>query len=253
MTGKVCHFPLIPTPRLHQQVATLQEWRAARIAFLDKEKALVKAHEELVAERQMLPMVLVTKEYIFTGPDGPLSLKNLFSGHSQLIIYHYMFDPAWEDGCDGCAFTLANAPDPRHLAEKDTALVIVSRASINKITRWKAKNFWTFPWVSSLGSDFNYDYHVTLDESVAPIEYGYRTKAELEAAGMKGIKGEQPGLNVFKLDGDHVYHTYGTYNAIDAISGINGYLELTPSGRNEGKIPVAFKLPWELAEGATKQ
>ncbi|KAJ3497798.1 hypothetical protein NLG97_g1620 [Lecanicillium saksenae] len=235
------------------KIATLDEWRAARVAFLAKEKALVKAREELVAELQTLPMVPVTKEYTFTGPDGPLSFQDLFGGHSQLIIYHYMFDPSWENGCDGCAFTLANAPDPRHLAEKDTALVIVSRAPIDKITRWKAKNFWSFPWVSSFGSDFNYDYHVTLDEKVAPIEYGYRNKEELEAAGVKGIEGEQPGLNVFKLQDGQVYHTYGNYHTIDSISGINGYLELTPSGRNEGKIPVAFKLPWELAEEAAKQ
>ncbi|TQV91941.1 hypothetical protein V2A60_005964 [Cordyceps javanica] len=235
------------------QVATLQEWRAAHIAFIAKEKALVKAREELVAERQLLPILPVTKQYTFTGPDGPLSLRDLFGTHSQLIIYHYMFDPAWEDGCDGCAFTLANAPDPRHLAEKDTGLVIVSRAPIDKITRWKAKNFWTIPWVSSYDTDFNYDYHVTLDENVAPIEYGYRSKAELDAAGVKGIAGEQPGLNVFKLQGDDIYHTYSNYHSIDSIAGINGYLELTPSGRNEGKIPVAFKLPWELAEEAATQ
>lgn len=198
-------------------------------------------------------MLPVTKEYSFTGPDGQLSLKDLFGGHSQLIIYHYMFDPAWEDGCDGCAFTIANAPDARHLAEKDTSLVIVSRAPIDKIARWKAKNFWTIPWVSSHGSDFNYDYHATLDEAVAPIEYGYRTKAELEEAGVKNLKGEQPVMSVFRLQDGQVYHTYGNYHSIDRISGINGYLEMTPSGRNEGSIPVAFKLPWQLAEEAAKQ
>ncbi|OAA57332.1 late sexual development protein [Cordyceps fumosorosea ARSEF 2679] len=231
-------------------IATPEEWRAARLALLAKEKALVKAHEELVAERQRLPMLPVTKDYAFTGPDGPLSLKDLFGGHSQLVIYHYMFDPAWEDGCDGCAFTLANAPDHRHLAEKDTALVIVSRAPMDKIARWKARNFWAVPWVSSYGGDFNYDYHVTLDEKVVPIEYGYRSKAELDTAGVKNIEGEQPGISVFKLEGDQVYHTYSNFHAIDGIAGINGYLELTPSGRNEGETPCAFKLPWELAEEA---
>lgn len=195
-------------------------------------------------------MLPVSKEYKFTGPDGELTLKDLFGGHSQLIIYHYMFEPTWENGCDGCAFTLANAPDPRHLAEKDTALVIVSRADIDKINRWKAKNSWTFPWVSSLGSDFNYDYHATLDESVAPIFFGYRTKAELVAAGVKHLKGEQPAFTVFKLQDGEVYHTYANYSTIDSIAGINGYLEMTKSGREDGEIPVAYKLPWELAEEA---
>ena len=134
-----------------------------------------------------------------------------------------------------------NFPDLRHLAQKDTAMVAVSRASIDKITPFKEKNFWTFPWVSSEGSDFNYDFHVTLDASVAPLEYNYERKE-------KG-SGEQPGLSVFKLQDGQVYHAYSSYDRLDNLTATNTFLDLTPAGRQEASDgPAAFKLPSEYAE-----
>lgn len=135
----------------------------------------------------------------------------------------------------------ANFPDLRHLAQKDTALVVVSRAPIEKITAWKEKNFWDFPWVSSLGTDFNYDFHVTLDENVVPMEYNFEPK--------QGMSGEQPGLSVFKLADDQVYHTYSSYSRLDNLAGIYVFLDLTPAGRQEGVDgPAEFKTPAQYAQ-----
>lgn len=231
-------------------IGTAQEWREARIALLEKENAIVAANKAMLAERRELPAVLVEKDYQFDGPDGPLSLKDLFGSATQLIVYHYMFEPEWEEGCTGCAFMAANFPDLRHLAQRETSLAVISRAPIDKITAWKNKNFWKFQWVSSLGSDFNYDYHVTLDEDVAPVEYNFKTKAELEASGQKGPwKGEMPGLSVFKLENGQVYHTYSNYANIDKIAATDAWLDLTPRGRDQGPLgPAEFKTPWEYAQ-----
>lgn len=232
------------------KIGTAQEWREARVALLEKEKALVAANKAMLAERRQLPVVPVTKDYQFEGPNGPLSLKDLFGSASQLIVYHYMFEPDWEDGCTGCAFIAANFPDLRHLAERETNLAVISRAPIDKITTWKNKNLWKFQWVSSLGSDFNYDYHATLDEQVAPVEYNFKTKAEMEASGRKGPwKGEMPGLSVFKLEDGQVYHTYSNYANIDELTATNAWLDLTPHGRDEGpRGDAVFKTPGEYAQ-----
>ncbi|KAL5325641.1 hypothetical protein ACEPPN_006769 [Leptodophora sp. 'Broadleaf-Isolate-01'] len=223
------------------KIGTPSEWRTARLALLSKETKLNELSASIAAERHALPMVPITKDYTFESPDGPTTLKDLFGAKSQLIIYHYMFEPTAEEGCQGCAFMAANFPDLRHLAQKDTALVVVSRAPIEKITAWKEKNFWDFPWVSSLGTDFNYDFHVTLDENVVPMEYNFEPK--------QGMSGEQPGLSVFKLADDQVYHTYSSYSRLDNLAGIYVFLDLTPAGRQEGVDgPAEFKTPAQYAQ-----
>jgi predicted dithiol-disulfide oxidoreductase (DUF899 family) len=205
-----------------------------------------RAAEAIMAERQALPMVPVTKAYTFQTPDGPATLKDLFGTKSQLIMYHYMFEPTAEDGCSGCAYMTANFPNLRHLADKDTAVIAVSRAPIEKIMPFKEKNSWGFPWVSSHGSDFNYDYHVTIDEKIAPAEPNFQPKDKLDA---NTGSGEQPGISVFKLDHEQVYHTYSAYDNLDALTGTYLWLGLTPAGRQEGPAwPSEFQTPAEYKE-----
>jgi predicted dithiol-disulfide oxidoreductase (DUF899 family) len=236
------------------KIGTPEEWRAARLALLAKEKEHTYTADAIKAERRALPMVLVTKSYTFQSTDGPVTLKDLFGAKSQLIVYHFMFEPTAEEGCQGCAFMAANFPDLRHLADKDTALVAVSRAPIEKITPYKEKNSWKFPWVSSNASDFNYDFHVTLDEKVAPVEYNFQRKEELDAAGLKyNTSGEQPGLSVFKLEDGQVYHTYSTYARLEGLSSTYIFLDLTPAGRQDGPNgPAEFKTPAEYDEESKK-
>src|SRR3712207_1201486 len=167
------------------QVVSRDEWLVARKELLAKEKEFTRHRDALNAERRRLPMVRIEKQYVFEGPDGKASLLDLFDGRRQLIVGHFMFDPSWDEGCPSCSAGADEVSDGllTHLYTRDTTFVYVSRAPLAKIERYKASKGWTFPWYSSYGSDFNYDFHVTLDESVAPIEYNYRTKAEHEQMG----------------------------------------------------------------------
>jgi predicted dithiol-disulfide oxidoreductase (DUF899 family) len=205
------------------------------------EKELTRQRDELNAERRRLPMVEVEKEYVFEGPKGKASLLDLFEGRLQLIVGHFMFDPRWEDGCPSCS---AGADEVAkglltHLHARDTTLAYVSRAPLEKLERYKAKKGWTFPWYSSYGSDFNYDFHVTLDESVAPVEYNYRSKAEHQAAGtgyyVEGDEPiEMPGTSYFLREGDRIFHTYSTYaRGAEMTGGSYYFLDLTALGRQE--------------------
>ena len=223
------------------QIVSRDEWLAARKDFLAKEKAFTRQRDALNAERRMLPMVKVDKDYVFDGPEGKVTLSDLFDGRRQLIVSHFMFDPSWEDGCSSCS---AGADEMstgllEHLHTRDTTLVYVSRAPLEKIERYKARKGWTFPWYSSYGSDFNYDFHVTLDEFVAPIEYNYRTPAEHQQAGTSYyVEGEQPieapGLSFFLRDGDSIFHTYSTYaRGTEMLGGSYYFLDLTALGRQE--------------------
>src|SRR5262245_18568532 len=168
------------------EIVSRDEWLAARRALLDSEKDLTRARDALNAERRRLPMVEVEKEYIFEGPGGRATLHDLFAGRSQLIVIHFMFGPAWDEGCQSCS-ALADELSPglfAHLHARDTSLVEVARAPLARIEEYRKKRGWTFPWwYSSFGSDFNYDFHVTLDPAVAPVEYNYRTPAEHLQAG----------------------------------------------------------------------
>jgi predicted dithiol-disulfide oxidoreductase (DUF899 family) len=230
------------------RIASRDEWLAARKELLAKEKRLTRRRDALNVERRNLPMVKIEKDYVFEGPAGRVSLLNLFEGRLQLIIGHFMFDPRWEDGCPSCSAGADEVADGllEHLHKRDTSFAYVSRAPITKIERYKAKKGWIFPWYSSYGSDFNYDFGVTLDESVAPLEYNYRSKAEHERAGtayyFEGEQPlEQPGTSFFLRDGDTVFHTYSTYGrGAEMMGGSYYWLDLTALGRQED---------WEEPEG----
>ena len=216
------------------QVVTREEWLVARKALLAREKATTRAGDELSAERRRLPMVEIDKEYVFEGPRGRVGLLGLFEGRRQLIVYHFMFDPEWDEGCNSCSVVADNVGHLAHLHARDTSFALVSRAPLSKIEPFKARMGWTVPWYSSFGSDFNYDFHVTEDESVRPIEYNYRNKAELIEAQPYMLSGETPGLSVFLRGGDRIFHTYSTYaRGLEAVIGTYSYLDLTPLGRGE--------------------
>jgi len=223
------------------EIVSREDWLAARKDLLAREKELTRARDALNAERRQLPMVKVEKDYVFEGPEGKVGLRDLFDGRHQLIVRHFMFDPSWEDGCPSCSAAADELAEGllEHLRRRDTTCVTVSRAPLAKLEDYKRRKGWTFPWYSSYGSDFNFDFGVTLDESVAPVVYNYRTKAEHEAAGtgyyMEGEQPlEQPGLSVFLRVGDDVFHTYSNYaRGGETVGGSYYYLDLTPLGRQE--------------------
>ena len=224
------------------EVVSREEWVTARKALLVQEKALTQALDGVNADRRRLPMVRLEKDYVLEGPEGEVPLAALFDGRSQLIVRHFMFDPAWDDGCPSCTSAMDEmAPGHfEHLAARDTSFAAVSRAPIAKIEAYRAKRGWDFAWYSSYGSDFNHDFHVTLDESVAPLEYNYRTPEEHAAAGTSWyVEGKQPmerpGLSCFLRVGDDVFHTYSTYARGDdsLVGSVYGLLDLTALGRQE--------------------
>jgi predicted dithiol-disulfide oxidoreductase (DUF899 family) len=222
-------------------VVSRDEWLVARKALLAKEKAFTRERDALSAERRRLPMVEIDKEYVFDGPAGKLGLVDLFDGRTQLVIVHFMFDPSWDDGCPSCTAGADEVAEGliEHLHARDTTLAYVSRAPLAKIEAYKARRVWTFPWYSSYGSDFNYDFHVTLDESVAPVEYNYRTKLEHEQLGASlyvedGQSVEDPGRSCFVRAGDRVFHTYSVYaRGLETIGGSYYMLDETALGRQE--------------------
>jgi predicted dithiol-disulfide oxidoreductase (DUF899 family) len=190
------------------------EWQAARGKLLIKEKAETRARDALAAERRRLPMVKVEKNYVFDGPNGKARLVDLFGGRRQLILYHFMFAPGvsgWPDaGCDGCSFFVDQIPHLAHLHARNTSLVLVSRAPLAKINRYKRRMGWTVPWFSSAGSDFNVDFGLTTDE------------------------GETFGLSVFLRDGKTVYRTYFTDGrGVETLGTVWTFLDVTPLGRQE--------------------
>jgi predicted dithiol-disulfide oxidoreductase (DUF899 family) len=216
------------------EIVSREEWLAARRALLAREKELTKARDALNADRRRLPMVEIVKPYVFEGPDGPVTLLDLFEGRRQLIVDHFMFDPAWDEGCPSCSGRVDQYGNLEHLHARETTMAVVSRAPFPKIRAFRARKGWTFPWYSSYGSDFNYDFHVTLDERVAPVEYNYRSKAEWEAAGVHGLEGELHGTSVFLRDGQRVFHTYSTYaRGTEQVGGTHYYLDMTALGRQE--------------------
>ncbi len=217
------------------EIVSQAEWLAARKALLAKEKELTHLRDALNAERRRLPMVRIDKDYLFDGATGKMSLGDLFDGRRQLIVYHFMLDPSWEEGCPSCSLIVDNIGHLSHLHARDTSLVLVSRAPLAKIEPFRKRMGWTVPWYSSFGSEFNTDFRVTADETVAPVEYNYRDKATLERLGQTyHVKGELPGASVFLRDGELIYHTYSTYaRGLDLLIGTYNYLDLTPLGRQE--------------------
>ena len=218
------------------RVVSQAEWLAARKELLTKEKEFNRQRDALSAERRKLPFVKVEKEYVFEGPNGPKKLSELFGYHWQLIIYHFMFDPEWEEGCKSCSHFMDNiAGSVVHLAARDTSFAVISRAPLPKIESFKKRMGWTFSWPSSFDTDFNYDFHVTLDAAAGSIEYNYANAADLvKARKLWSEKGELPGLSIFVREGDNVFHAYSTYQrGLDLSLNTYNLLDLTPLGRQE--------------------
>ena len=220
-------------------VVSREEWLAARRALLTEEKALTRARDRLSADRRRLPMVPVEHDYTFEGPNGEASLTDLFDGRRQLIVQHFMFDPDWDEGCPSCTAGCDEISDGLldHLHARDTSLVVVARAPLAKLEAYRKRRGWTFPWFSSFGSPFNYDFHVTLDASVAPVQFNFRDGDELEAVGMGWMaegSSEQPGFSTFLRQGDEVFHTYSTFaRGTEALGGSYYFLDMTALGRQE--------------------
>lgn len=223
----------------HPTVVSRDEWLAARKQHLLKEKELTRLRDQLSAQRRRLPWVKVAKAYAFDGRNGRQSLADLFEGRSQLIVYHFMFGPGWEEGCPSCSF-LADHIDGSvaHLAQGDVTLMAISRAPWPEIEAFKKRMGWRFKWVSSYGSDFNFDYHVsfTKDEMAkGKVYYNYA---------MREFGSEEaPGTSVFYKDGTGaIFHTYSSYaRGLDMLVGAYNYLDLVPKGRDEAG------LPWTMA------
>lgn len=219
---------------MEHSVVSREEWLEARRALLTKEKEMTRMRDRVNAARLALPWVRVDKDYVFATPAGAKTLSELFDGRSQLVIYHFMFGPDWEAGCPGCSF-LADHLDGAivHLNNHDVSFICVSRAPLDKIETYKRRMNWHFPWVSSFGSDFNFDYHVsfTREELAAgPVTYNYRETPAEEA------HDELPGLSSFYRDADGtVFHTYSNYaRGGEEMLGTMMILDCAPLGRNEG-------------------
>jgi predicted dithiol-disulfide oxidoreductase (DUF899 family) len=219
----------------HPSIVSRDQWLSERKKLLAQEKELTRQYDRVNAERRRLPMVKIEKNYLFESPGGEQSLKDLFEGRRQLVVYHFMFDPSWEKGCPGCTAYLNSIGDLSMLNQCETTFVMVSRAPFTKLEAYKERQGWRFPWVSSLGSDFNYDFHVTNNEKIAPVEYNYRNKAELEANKVpNAISGEEHGLSVFFRIGDDVFHTYSAYaRGTEALTDSRALLDMTPYGRQQ--------------------
>ncbi|MBC7878607.1 MAG: DUF899 domain-containing protein [Anaerolineales bacterium] len=192
------------------QIVTRDEWLVARETLLVHEKELTKHHDQVSAERRRLPMVKVEKTYTFNGFEGKRSLYDLFDGHRQLIVYHFMFDPSWEDGCMGCTGFVNDLGDLSELQVRNTQFVLISRAPLAKLQEYKARLGWERPWYSSFETDFNQDFQVTINN------------------------GERHGLSVFFRIDDDVFHTYSTYErGCESLSDVYRLLDTTPYGRQE--------------------
>ena len=233
------------------KIASRQEWLAARLDLLAKEKAASRQLAALAEQRRSLPAVQIDKDYVFEGPEGKVRLIDLFEGRSQLIVYHFMWLNDIDEGCPSCSFAVDNMPDPIHLNEgADTTLVLVSRAPYQRLSQFKARMGWHLPWYSSQGGDFNYDLHVSNDESITPIEYNYKDKATLEREGLayvaaNGADGQ--GISVFVRDDGGIYHTYSAYGVgADIMLSTYRFLDLTPLGRQR----YINEWPWHDMYGA---
>ena len=225
--------------RTHK-IVSKEEWIAARKRLLKKEKEATRLSDELGAERRKLPWVKVGKNYVFDTPGGKMTLADLFGDRSQLVVYHFMFGPDWQEGCPSCSFVCDHIDGTLpHLAARDVSVAVVSRAPLAKIEGFKRRMGWRFKWVSSHGSDFNGDYHVSFTEAElakGKVDYNY-TMQEFPSA-------EAPGLSVFHKDaaGD-IYHTYSTYGrGLELLMGTYMVLDVTPKGRDEDHF--GFPMEW---------
>ena len=213
------------------RVVSRDEWLAARKQLLAKKKQLTRQRDAVSDERRELPWLKVEKNYVFDGPDGKETLADLFQGKNQLIVYHFMFGPEWNEGCPRCSFNMDRTDGALvHLAQRDVRFVAISRAPLPKIEAFKKRMGWRFNWVSSYGNDFNYDYHVsfTKDEMAKGNVYYNFDLNEFPSE-------EAPGISVFYKQGTgDIFHTYSTYaRGNDPLIGTYNYLDLVPKGRDE--------------------
>jgi predicted dithiol-disulfide oxidoreductase (DUF899 family) len=232
------------------RIAARDEWTAARIHLLEQEKALTEQRDALNTARRQLPMVEIDTDYTFEGPNGPARLLDLFEGRKQLIVYHFMFDPSWEEGCPSCtAGTDELSPGFfEHLHTRDTSYAMVSRAPFAKLERYRSAKGWDIPWYSSFDNDFNLDFGVTIDEARGPSAYNYRSKAEYEARGEDFFASDQPfempGRSCFLQVDGRVFHTYSQYaRGLEMTGGSYYFLDLTALGRQED---------WEEPQGRSE-
>ncbi|MGH8016523.1 MAG: DUF899 domain-containing protein, partial [Candidatus Zixiibacteriota bacterium] len=192
------------------KIVSEKTWSKSNDRFLEKEKKLTRLHDKLNAERRKLSMVKIEKGYVFKGPNGKVKLLDLFESRRQLILYHFMFDPDWKEGCPGCSMFTDNVGHLAHIRARNTSFVLVSLAPLSKIISYQKRMGWDIPWYSSYGSDFNRDFGVTTN------------------------KGEHHGLSVFLRDGDNIYRTYYTTDrGVEALGSNWTFLDLTPFGRQE--------------------
>jgi len=220
-------------------VVSHEEWVEARKAFLAKEKEFTRLRDELTAERSKLPWERVDKRYEFEGPDGKESLADLFGGNGQLIVYHFMLGPGWDEGCKSCSFLADHfAPAVVHLNQRDVTMIAVSKAPLSEIEAFKKRMGWSFKWVSSFDNDFNEDYHVSFSQAEIDGEkayYNYRTGSFPST--------EAPGASVFYKDeaGD-VFHTYSVYSrGLDMFIAAYHYLDIVPKGRDEDGLDYTME------------
>jgi predicted dithiol-disulfide oxidoreductase (DUF899 family) len=232
-------------------VVSRAEWLAARNKHLANEKALTRQRDQLSAQRRALPWVKIDKPYTFNGPEGQQTLAELFAENSQLIVYHFMFAKDWKEGCKGCSFLSDHLDGANlHLAHHDISLVAVSHAPWEAFKDFKQRMGWQFRWVSSAGTDFNEDFHVSAtDEEKAAGRMQYNYEA------MDIAEEEMPGVSVFyKNDAGEIFHTYSAYaRGLDILVGTYNYLDLTPKGRNEEEIMEWVRLhdQYEGAAGSS--
>src|SRR5882757_4541375 len=226
------------------QVVSKEDWTAARLALLAKEKAFTRQRDELSAARRALPWEKVETNYLFDGEHGSVGFADLFGGRSQLLVYHFMFGPDWEAGCKSCSFWADNfARIAVHLNHRDVTLALISRAPLERLLAYRKRMGWTFEWVSSLGSAFNHDFAVSFskDELAGPDKnYNFGT----QKFGME----EAPGISVFakgddKTDGGDIYRTYSTFSrGLDMLNGAYHLLDLVPKGRDEEGL--SYGMEW---------
>lgn len=221
-------------------VVSKSEWLQARREHLAKEKEFTRLRDELARQRRALPWVKVEKNYQFESIAGPLSLGELFGEASQLIVQHFMFGPDWQEGCPMCSFWGDNfSGTSEHLAHRDISFVAVSRGPLEAIQAYKTRMGWDFNWVSSLGSDFNFDFDVSFTEAemaAGKVRYNYRETTFPSSEG--------PGVSVFVRDqAGEIFHTYSCYSrGLDMLNGAYHYIDLTPKGRDEDELP--YPMAW---------
>lgn len=228
------------TSTVNHSVVSRDRWIAERKTLLAREKELTRLRDQLARERRNLPWVRIDKDYVFDGPEGPRTLADLFEGRHQLVVQHFMFGPGWEEGCKSCSF-MADHIDgiTVHLAQRDLTLVVVARAPLAEIERFRQRMGWQFKWVSSHGSDFNHDFGVSFtpeERATGQVDYNYALQPFPQE--------EAPGISVFyKDDAGEVFHTYSTYGrGVELMMGAYAFLDLVPKGRDEAQL--SYGMEW---------